>query len=113
MRDPKFNEIKYRLFDKDKNITKIYTLSKLINTTFRKGNFEYRGTFSGLKDKNRVEIYEGDIVDSDVGIGEIAWNKTGLSLFSLPRETSRGIFAISYHAVKIIGNIYENPELLK
>ena len=56
--NPIFNDIKFRLFDKDRKITVIYTLKKLIATTFRRSKFNFRGRFTGLKDKNEVEIYE-------------------------------------------------------
>lgn len=55
---PIFNEIKFRVFDKDRKITIIYTLNKLISTTFRRIKFEFRGRFTGLHDKNGKEIYE-------------------------------------------------------
>ena len=55
--NPIFNEIKFRLFDKDKKVTLIFTLTKLISTTFRRSKFEFRGRFTGLKDKNEKSLH--------------------------------------------------------
>ena len=90
--------------------------------------------FTGLKDKNRKEIYEGDIVREDykrndgtdighnwiIQFGEyddsdLEWGSPGLGFYAETSEDpERGIQSILYlHNPGVIGNIYENPELLK
>lgn len=75
--------------------------------------------YAELKDKNDKEIYEGDILryvddDGSIIVGTVTmfryqWgidNKDQFSAFANQVQTARD----DYH--EVIGNIYENPELL-
>ncbi len=70
--------------------------------------------FTGLQDKNGEEIYEGDILTlPNMGKGTIEWYHCGFIL-RLQSEIiwQELLFNVVGHYT-IIGNIYQNPELIK
>ena len=72
--------------------------------------------FTGLLDKNGKEIYEGDVVRVQ-GLARKGIYTTNV-IFKAPQfklavnETKWNDWA-SFTGVEVIGNIYENPELVK
>ena len=69
--------------------------------------------FTGLLDKNGKEIYEGDIIELSGIKREVAWIEEDAG-FGLKYERKFGGFCpmVIEQKVEVIGNIYENPELL-
>lgn len=67
--------------------------------------------YTGLKDKNGKEIYEGDIVLYQDEPFKYEWNCNGH--WMCKRIDDNFSRVIDYWQAEVIGNIYENPELLE
>ena len=68
--------------------------------------------FTGLLDKNGKEIYEGDVIKTNEAgwIAKVVYNRDGFFCID-----NKGGFSTEcdWEELEVIGNIYENPELLK
>ena len=106
-------EIKFRAWD---SFAKKFKYGRRVLDHYT--NFE---AYTGLKDKNGKEIYEGDIVDTgeEYGKYKVVFSEFWCG-FSFEggkgRKTRDGTehprFSQDWDSVEVIGNIHENPELL-
>ena len=128
-------DIKFRAWNKEKNImcyenednssryldgwdaSDIQVINQTLNSDFTKETYDFM-EFTGLKDKNGKEIYERDIVkiivNNNIEKTCVVEYKNGIFGVMFSKQAELTAFPHFHNTTfEVIGNIYENGELLE
>ena len=127
-------EIKFRAWDKERKIMtevkEIFFDNEFARLEFWEGNvscYEHKYfdevetiQYTGLKDKNGQEIYEGDILkDNKSRISKVIWHGSFAGFVYEYVDKSNKVYSnpnnlhLCYMKMEVIGNVYENRNLLQ
>ena len=119
----KIRELKFRAWNRGKMNSDVWNVFFQMSMGNHIGNEDFIPMqYTGIKDKNGKEIYEGDIVnEGDNYYSVVEWNDhVGGPGFFLHEYYPNGendryhdFHAYTTYPYEVIGNIYENPELLE
>lgn len=114
-------ELKFRAYSKNLGMSRPAEFAELLGeprTDFYE--FDVYMQYTGLKDRHGVEIYEGDVVCAKAltpHLLTVKWSEANAGLMLVGLHFSGDFeawFGFGHNVgMEVIGNIYENPELLE
>lgn len=106
-------EIKFRAWDKQNEELYIPYFTEFNDMNDEISNIQDDGIelmqYTGLKDKNGVEIYEGDIVCNEGFKEKVYWDE----FYGWVVSDETMLCEVNFARIQVIGNIYEHADLLE